>query len=263
MAIESTRDGGRTWHSVIPPGCGACAGAHLSFVDADHGFALVGAQPSPRLYETRDGGVTWRRVGSNVSFAGPVRFVNERSGWGVSDPGGIPYVTRDGGRQWRRVVFAPPSQYRAQPTTAGIPRFFDAHDGVVPVRFRDRSRGQHLVVYVTRDGGATWTARAVPVSVDLRAQSWGFPEGVPFSAATSDDWFVFADHDLYVTRNGGRTWSVIHTVAPKAPRVWDVAFTSPTYGWAIFAPIETGPRAGSALVKTTDGGRNWTPLAPH
>jgi photosystem II stability/assembly factor-like uncharacterized protein len=99
--------------------------------------------------------------------------------------------------------------------------------------------------------------------VDVRAQTWGVPEALPFSAATIDDWFVFASHDLYATRDGGRTWSSFRTVAPEAPRVWDVAFSSPTYGWAVFGPIQIGPRAGSALVRTSDSGRHWTPLAPH
>jgi photosystem II stability/assembly factor-like uncharacterized protein len=263
MAIESTRDRGKTWRSVVPPGCEACAGAHLSFVDAERGFALVGARPSPRLFETTDGGATWRRVSSDVSFTGPIRFVDGRIGWGVSDPGGMVWSTRNGGRRWRRVDFVAPRGYGQQPATAGIPHFFDAQDGVVPVRYRSRSDAQHLVVYVTRDSGATWTARPAPRTVDLRAQSWGFPAGAPFSAATIDDWFVFANRDLYTTRDGGRSWASFRTAAPKAPRVWDVAFASPTYGWAIFAPSETGPRAGSALVETSDGGRRWTALAPH
>ena len=263
IAIESTRDGGRRWRSVVPPSCEACGAAHVSFVDARRGFALVGPRLSPRLFETSDGGATWRRLTSNVAFTGPIRFVTDSVGWGVSDPGGIVAVTRDGGHHWRRVAFAPPPGYRRQSATAGIPHFFDAQHGVVPVRFRSRSNAQHLVVYVTRDAGATWTARASPTSVDLRAQSWGVPEGLPFSAATIDDWFVFANHDLFTTHDGGRTWAEFYTVAPKAPGVWDVAFTSPTYGWAIFEPNVTSPRAGPALVRTDDGGHHWTPLAPH
>ena len=149
---------------------------------------------------------------------------------------------------------AVPQRYRGQPATAGIPHFFGTRHGVVPVRFRDRTRAQHVVVYVTNDGGETWTARAAPASADLRAQSWAFPEALPFSAATMNDWFLFAGHSLYVTQNAGRTWSVRHTVAPKAPHTWDVVFTSPTDGWAIF---------NAALAKTTDGGRHWRPLAPR
>jgi hypothetical protein len=40
------------------------------------------------------------------------------------------------------------------------------------VRFRDRSRAQHLVIYLTHDGGASWSARP---AAHLRAQSPGTP----------------------------------------------------------------------------------------
>ncbi|MBA3735278.1 MAG: hypothetical protein H0W90_08780 [Actinobacteria bacterium] len=78
-----------------------------------------------------------------------------------------------------------------------------------------------------------------------------------------NDWFVFVGPMLYTTSDGGSTWSTTRTVAPKAPQVWDVSFSSATDGWAIFAPVVTGPRAGSALVTTSDGGRHWAPLAPR
>jgi photosystem II stability/assembly factor-like uncharacterized protein len=65
-------------------------------------------------------------------------------------------------------------------------------------------------------------------------------EALPFSAATANDRFLFAGSKLYATRDAGRTWTAVETVAPPAPRVWDVAFTSPT-----------------------DGGRPWIALAPR
>jgi photosystem II stability/assembly factor-like uncharacterized protein len=268
MAIERTRDGGRTWQASIPPGCLGCAGADLSFVDARTGFALVVAAPHDRrLFETRDGGASWTRVAGNIPPAGPMRFVNARKGWVVSEPvrigGGLVYRTADGGRHWQRVTFPTPPPYRGLAATAGVPRFFNAREGVVPVRYRDRTRAQHVVVYATGDGGRTWSPRLAPVAADLRAQSWGIPEALPFSAATAESWFLFSGHNLYSTRDAGRTWSVTRTVAPKAPRVWDVYFTSPLDGWAIFAPVVTGPRAGSALVETSDGGRHWVPLVPR
>ena len=177
--------------------------------------------------------------------------------------GGILYRTRDGGRHWHRVELAPPPAFRGQPSTAGVPSFFSLRDGVVPVRFRDRSRAQHLVVYVTHDGGANWSPHSAPPAADLRAQSWGFPEALPFSAATPKDWFVLVGQRLYATHDAARTWTVTDTVAPPAPRVWDVSFTSPSDGWAIFAITDVGPSAGAALVRTEDGGRSWTALTPR
>jgi photosystem II stability/assembly factor-like uncharacterized protein len=267
MAIERTGDGGKSWQSIVPRGCAACAGARLSFLDARQGFALIGMQPRPRLYATRDGGRSWQRPATDVSFTGPIRFLNGRDGWAASEPGrrggGILYRTSDGGRHWGRVALAPPPRYRGQPAAASLPRFFGSRDGVVGVRFRDRRRAQHVIVYVTHDGGEGWSARPAPAAVDLHGESWGFPQALPFSAATPKDWFLFAGPILYTTTDAGRSWSATRTVAPKAPRVSDVAFSSPTDGWAIFAPVVTGPQAGSALVATRDGGRHWTALAPR
>ncbi|MBA3735277.1 MAG: hypothetical protein H0W90_08775 [Actinobacteria bacterium] len=193
MAIERMQDGGKTWKSVVPPGCYGCGGAYLSFLDVRRGFALVGMQPEPQLYLTRDGGDSWQRIGSDVSFTGPIRFLSDRVGWAVSEPGrmigpsqsvplggGLLYRTIDGGRHWRRVVLTPPPRYRGSPATAGVPRFFSARWGVVGVRYRDRTRAQHLLIYTTHDGGDSWSAHPAPVAVDLRAYSWGIPEGLPF-----------------------------------------------------------------------------------
>jgi photosystem II stability/assembly factor-like uncharacterized protein len=63
---------------------------------------------------------------------------------------------------------------------------------------------------------------------------------------------------LYVTHDAGLRWSVVRArYAPKPPLVWDVQFTSASAGWAIF-----GVRDGAALVHTTNGGRDWTPVHP-
>ena len=86
---------------------------------------------------------------------------------------------------------------------------------------------------------------------------WGY-SGIPFSAADARHWFFFPGPLLYVTADAGKTWTTVRPLyAPPAPRVFDVTFTSPISGWAIF-----GVQDGAALVRTTDGGRTWTPLAP-
>jgi photosystem II stability/assembly factor-like uncharacterized protein len=259
VALERSIDGGKTWRSEVLPGCFLCGETHVAFVGARRGFAVAAIQQHPsRLYMTR--GVAWRFEGT-VSVDGPFAFADARHGWGVSRGGRALYATRDGGRSWREVELRPPAQYRGQAVTVGVPRAFPGGRGVVPVRYRARgAKAQHVVVFVTRDGGVTWTARPAPRTADVRSQTWGFPEALPFSAANTHDWVLFDSPTIYATHDAGTTWTVVHPrYAPPAPGVWDVTFISPSTGWAVFEPRNGAP----ALVETTDSGRDWRALSPR
>jgi photosystem II stability/assembly factor-like uncharacterized protein len=257
MAIDLTTDGGKTWRSVIPPGCVTCGGAQLSFLDAHRGFALLSATPEPKLYATTGGGATWRLIG-NPPFDGTIRFVDRKHAFAVSTGAGLVYETSNGGRTWYVVqLVSPPALQRF--AKAGVPQPFGKKTVVVPVRFRNpKSNAQRLIVYVTTDGGMTWSPRPAPAAANLRAYSFGGGFGIPFSAASANDWILFVGQTIYETTSAGRKWSRVHVrYAPKPPAIWDVDFTSRLAGWAIF-----GTRNGPALVRTVNGGRDWMPLTP-
>ncbi len=258
MEIDRTTDGGRTWHASIPPGCfQLCGETHLSFVDARRGFAIV----AQGVFATTDGGATWSRV-ARPPFSGEIAFVGARRGFGVSDParwggpqeavpigGGRVYRTVDGGRSWVRL----PLGGNADSVT------FFGRDGVVPVRVRT-TRGQRLVVHVTHDGGASWTTRTAPFRLD---RQWGVPAGSSyFSAASPGVWVVAGSRVLHETTDAGRSWHTVRPLGlPARATIWQASFTSASDGWAIFW-LPKGNGGSGALVRTTDGGLTWTPLAP-
>jgi len=270
MEIDRTTDGGRTWKASVPPGClETCGGDYISFLDTRHGFAIA----TKGLFKTNDGGASWTRV-SRPPFAGAITFLDERHGFGVSDSfrwappkydipigGGVLYRTVDGGVTWSRVVLRAPRAYARWERTSDPVTFFDNRNGVVPVRFRDpRTHAQRLVVYATSDGGATWTARPAPATVTWSA-TWGLPTTWYFSAPNARDWVVTGKRVLYVTADGGLTWRTIHPRdVPRGGSIWNAVFSSADDGWAIFA--QPGMTAYPALVQTTDGGRDWSALAP-
>lgn len=112
------------------------------------------------------------------------------------------------------------------------------------------------LLYFSDDGGAHWTARTLP-------RRWtpeiGSNDGALFSAASATDWFVAARNELAVTTDAGLTWHLVRvTDLPKRWIIGTIDFTSAQVGWAIF----NGPRQ-SYLMRTTDGGRNWTPAGPR
>jgi photosystem II stability/assembly factor-like uncharacterized protein len=253
--VDRTTDGGRTWQTVTPYDRVSIAGAQLSFLDARRGFALTGANRRMRLYRTADGGVTWTLVGA-PPFNGAIVFLNDRAGFGTMRS---LYRTTDGGRSWQRAVLPAPQRYKGMRMTVDQPKFFGAHDGVASARVLDpKTKAQHVVVFVTDDGGATWSARPAPAAADIRAYTFGHSGGTPFSAASAREWKLMVGGTLYVTDDAGRRWSVVRArYAPQPPAVWDVQFTSASAGWAIF-----GARDGAALVQTTNGGRDWTPVRP-
>lgn len=277
--IARTTNGGRSWTESAPPGCRyQCGAMYLSFPNTAHGFVLTasgGGHQVNRLYSTVDGGATWKPVG-RAPFVGPVTFTTAQDGWGVSDPvrwvgpergtpvgAGVPYRTTDGGRSWQRVKLASPHQYAGMPSIADSITFIGSRNGVLPVRYRDRTTGaQHLIVYATDNGGRTWTAHLTPATANLHRDQWAVEGAVAFAAATAKHWLFFAGATLYATADSGGIWRA--TRSPLAPtHPYDISFTSLTTGWALF-PIGngSGPTSGVALVRTTDGGKTWTALAP-
>ena len=272
--IARTTNDGKTWSYGAPQGCEyRCGSLHMSFLSASRGYLLFW-DSGLRLDETTDGGATWTAVG-RAPFVGEIQFTTASDGWGVSDPtrwinqgqtpvgGGEAYGTTDGGHTWQRVQLIAPREYAGLPATAGAPAFFGPQRGVLPVRYRDPASGnQYLVVFATADGGRTWTAHRVPATADLRGDQWGIASGLAFSAPSAREWLFFAGRTLYATSDSGRSWATVHVGLPAvAPQA--ISFTTPATGWAIFSVSVGNYSYPPVLVRTTDGGRTWTALAPH
>ena len=120
-ALLSTSDGGRTWGQLTLPGPVVLAG---DSIDPEHGWVIAGppslatntasldSLPLP-LFRTDDGGVTWKRVSTNLTLGTrygriqDVNFVSPQSGFAVavqtnaySNGSRTLYATRDGGATW-------------------------------------------------------------------------------------------------------------------------------------------------------------------
>ena len=260
--VWRTTDGGRTWAKAELPVAAihnqgdTLGNFQFDFLDPGHGVAFItgGSANSAHdsdLYWTADGGRTWsadRPTGpGSDGIEGTVAFTNLNDGVIVGSPVGLgASYTRDGGKTWRAAGLAAPQGMAGAIRAVGLPVFFDATNGLVPVLFDDGTANVTRV-YRTADAGATWSwISHVPGTA------------APFvSIVDQQHWLALEGTTVVSTVNGGTTWATI-TASPPTPSLAGAQFLDPRSGWAIW----TGTSGESQLYATTNGGASWLLLRP-
>jgi photosystem II stability/assembly factor-like uncharacterized protein len=262
--IFHTIDGGRTWDKTTIQQ--AYVSSQVNFINQDDGWLMlfgdVSAGSNPvEMYSTTDGGRTWVKLGSDEQFGIPVNsiktgmfFKNGLTGWVVGQPktNGVVflYKTVDGGKTWRVQNLPFPSEYKTSLITTQPPTFYNDRDGVLPVNFTGIQEINNLI-YVTHDGGVTWTATT---SIRTQAQTPGvgtdqYIMNTLFYPVSLESCWAFDGNSLYKTNNSGVTWVKTPTNL-KPDQISQMNFVNDQLGWA----------TGKALFKTTNGGQSWNPL---
>jgi len=121
--IHVTRDGGRTWTDVTPPGVGPWA--KISIMDASHvdpngAYAAVNTlrldDLRPHIYRTRDGGQSWTHVTEGIpdnTIVNVVREDPQRQGLLFAGTEQTVYVSFDDGDHWQSLrIDLPPTSIR-------------------------------------------------------------------------------------------------------------------------------------------------------
>jgi photosystem II stability/assembly factor-like uncharacterized protein len=282
IALHSwaTNNGGASWSEGGGFSAFASAGEppdSLDFVDPDHGwFSVTGLAAAGSsaiyIYRTVDGGQEWAEVeatvfmptGANGDISigcdkNPASFINPSTGWVTAQcNGGEAFlsVTNDGGLTWRtQSLGVSRSQASIFGYTTDPPQFVSGSVGFMP-GFAGGPPAARATMFVTTNGGASWSARESPdydpdafefINAD---DGWLLISG-SITAATSET-------NLWVTDNAGRTWTNLHTNANLVG--FSLDFVSAQLGWADTAlPAPNPPAVG--LMQTTDGGRTWSPVA--
>lgn len=268
VTFYETGDGGVTWQKL---GIASITGTWLdriTFSDSSHGWLLVDqfvatGPPDARLWGTVDGGRSWTQLtissfaqlapGLDQSSQGcqktGITFADAKTGWlnGICPDGPLYlYRTVDGGRTWQAQSLPEPSN--PLPGTPGHwntdpPIFFNPSSGLLPVEYRSSAGNvPDLIVYVTRDGGVTWSA-STPVS-----------GGQTMAAASPQYWIVTVPpRRLAFTHDGQRYDLVASDTDLGWTQVKQLSFTDPQHGFAIVATQD----GRSELVRTQDGGAHW------
>jgi photosystem II stability/assembly factor-like uncharacterized protein len=272
--VFHTADGGQTWRSITLP---VFSVTQITFADSQHGWMLADldtadGQQAADILRTTDGGQTWAKVSSAADRPGALplegqkfglTFRDATTGWVVQGDSldkasrlhGL-FWTQDGGSTWQPVpTLAWPAALGHDPSLdefGQLPTFFSSQVGVMRVLMVAQATGDvaDTVMYVTRDGGMTWSpttplqASAAPTSF-LDVTSFLDP---------LDWWLVLninGDTRMFETTDGGQHW-VSWVPGPPFADISALSFGSNTLGLAI----------GSAgLLQTTEGGLTWTILA--
>jgi len=265
MVVYGTCDGGRTWYQSSVLGLGG----YIDFIDTEHGWIEAGqgaaaGSEGVDIYRTVDGGANWELMSRTAAQAdstpgslplggikGGLAFRDASVGWTVLS---IPtearpglYITRDGGRTWQEQAIPLPPELQKAWATAEVPRFFNAREGILPVRFSLDTGGMVRVFYSTSDGGETWS----PLSSLKEASAFDFvsPQRGWVAAPSGDGGLVMQ------TTDGGKSWQAVSS-GPDLGQIGQLDFVDGRNGWA----LRQGEQ-GSYLLRTTDGGKTWQAVA--
>lgn len=247
--VSRTADGGESWiHTFLPTQSDFKA---VFLLDRDTGWIGGGVTERGSIWQTRDGGASWKKLstvegGRSGKHAYPetirgLTFRDAQEGWAVThgasaeahpevngstplEYGRILY-TRDGGNAWTQVYYGTPLSSIA------------SRDGTFV------ATGYGLV---RSEDGENWE--------NIRAPSPMF--GVAFPDARRVV-AVGEQADCYVSEDAGRTWGSVRGAAFARTHLDVVAFADPRVGWmgGSMDPDQTH----RGLFKTVDGGKTWTP----
>ena len=266
-SLYRTTDGGLNWTRYDVP----FNGGYIQFLDDNNGFVLYGEasgmqKQAVQLYQTTDGGATWTLKYDNnptlptpstsLPFSGHkngMTFRDTSTGWVGGDypTNGYVYLykTTDSGTSWSQVSLPLPAGYESAYITINAPKFFGANDGILPVWMSIGAGMKDLFLYVTHNGGATWTASPA------FARNAEHTNVISMSNTISWDWANI----FHATSNAGNSWMTITPNVTFGDGFRELDFVSATTGWARLQL----PDGHTALYRTIDGGSTWTLLFGH
>ena len=261
VVVSRSADGGATWQSGTIPGDWGGSQPVLAFADAQHGFLLLSGLRGGGgsvVFATADGGATWQHVGGADSLGSVFSASDATTLWagneGDAGPVARPIldVSRDGGRTWAdaRLPGLVGDVYVNDNPVA--PPVFSGQDGAFAVIAASTDSSPMVRFYRSTDGGRTWVL-AAQVHIG---------ESGSTSVAVVDPlhYLVIDSHtgQLQATSDGGVTWQPAPSSGLGAMmrlRFWD-----PRNGVAV-VQMTNGQARPAGLLRTTDGGQSWSPVA--
>lgn len=264
-------DGGLTWSCTTDTLSNSSAGS-IAVAPSDPNIVYMGAGEAnirgnvlvgDGIYKSTDGGASWKHVWSQMGQIGTM-IVHPRNpeiafaavlghAFGPNGERGV-YRTTDGGKTWKPVL------QKDSDTGASDVCFDPTNPNILFAGFWQTRRkpweltsgGPGSGLYVSRDGGDTWT----------QLTEKGLPKGiwgkVGVAVAPSDGRRVYAlieaeEGGLFRSDDGGKTWSRVSSSRGLRQRAWyystiTVDPINPDVLWCPNVP----------MLKSIDGGKTFT-----
>lgn len=294
MIIWSTQGSGETWTAsealeTQDLEAGAFEFQNLTFVDENTGWLILttdpGAGQSPAvIFQTTNGGEKWVRIldpkssnaGSlnNCCMTGAL-FQDEKTGIATSSVAAYPAAhvnwTKDGGKSWttQDLPVADEKVFANSMCATESPQAITGGTLLVVVNcveYVGMTQKHTPYLYFTTDQGANWKFLPMPTTPYAEGK-WDSLKrnNVIFFADASNGLFFTQDHyisstkqletknQIFQTTDGGQTWAKINRAA------WIGQFSFISAQTAFCAGMNNN---GYLLVKTSDGGLNWSYLTP-
>jgi photosystem II stability/assembly factor-like uncharacterized protein len=257
--IVKTTDGGDSWTEQLhdPEVYFRC----LGFASATRGWAGT-LTTSKTLFETHDGGATWKGVAALPAKAPSaicgMSVVNDQVVYasGTNFPNRPPRMmkTTDGGATWTAWEMRPWASILIDTLFTSPTRGWvvgGKSDQPVPTRANVKP-----VVLFTQDGGQTWENRVAPLTAQLPLGEWGWKiyfldDQVGFVSLEN-----FNTGAVLKTTDGGLSWTRLPVNdAQHNANLEGVGFIDASHGWvggwgdAQFQRLSTS--------ETLDGGQTW------
>jgi photosystem II stability/assembly factor-like uncharacterized protein len=285
-----TSDGGQIWTQYPYGGPQTAAGVAtgLHFTDMRNGWAEDEDVAAGNVYFTLsgtvDGGETWAPIPitplqpeiglppGTVHLCGlcedrfyydPGRMIIIYGDMLTMQPGGSVRikVSFDLGKIWQTQILPLPEEDADLLVAPDQPVFYDEKNGFLPVHLvKMNSDGttayQHLALFRTQDGGASWSfLPGAPDNLSI----------LPSPQIISPDIqniFAWCGNVLCVTQDGAQTWqrvvSNLDFTQSDERSVATLDFLDASLGWVLMKENDATP-----LYKTIDGGRTWTKINPE
>ena len=240
--VSYTHDGGKTWINQFDEQMANGFALPQRVFAVDHlnvWLLMLSDRSSPKCFFTRDGGERWR-VKSLPSLLHPndIFFVDEKSGWIISDDGETPasnaliHTTLDRGYSWREHEL----EIKGRPARV---RFLNPNKGLLlQVTTNDRKTTTISNILITDDGGHDWR---VLKSFNRLITNMHIASDIHF-------WVIGEGGFIARTTTGGLTWNRCKTTTNQPLNT--IAFDGDK-------KVIVGGDSGVLLV-SKDGGQQWS-----